>query len=98
MDGHGGSTGPGLGGRQIRRRAHVDGGVPRPLGVRQVVWTEEVEPAADCRAARRSDRQIKQTVQRYVKIFTHIHVQKLSKTSSCKTAVQPAQGHVQSEK
>lgn len=35
-------------------------------------------------AAERPDRQIKQTVQRYVKIFKHICVQKLSKTSSCK--------------
>lgn len=53
MDGHGGSaqSGPGS---SIRGRAHVDGGVPRPLGAGQVVWPEEVEPAADCRAARRS--------------------------------------------
>lgn len=54
VDGHGGSAGPGLGfGCKIRGRAHVDGGVPRPLGVRQVVRTEEAEPAADCGAAGR---------------------------------------------
>lgn len=39
----------------IRRRADVDGYMPRPLGFIEVVWTEVGEFAANCRKASEKD-------------------------------------------